>query len=123
MISSSFQKRLLNTIGVSRGFGDHHLLTADDKLSIKPFLSAVPEVIFYEYIEKINIIQIVALFPNDWLLIRCVWLLTMMFLEINVCQFITMQVRVFDIRSLSTLTDKDVLILGSGENLIYFYFL
>ncbi|KAF8375499.1 ppm-1.H [Pristionchus pacificus] len=66
LISDRFKKkRLLNTIGVSRGFGDHHLLTADDKLSIKPFLSAVPEV------------------------------------------------RVFDIRSLSTLTDKDVLILGS----------
>ncbi|GMS96204.1 hypothetical protein PENTCL1PPCAC_18379, partial [Pristionchus entomophagus] len=66
LINDRFKKkRLLNTIGVSRGFGDHHLLTVDDKLSIKPFLSAVPEV------------------------------------------------RVFDIRSLSTLTDKDVLILGS----------
>ncbi|TMS38765.1 hypothetical protein L596_005414 [Steinernema carpocapsae] len=36
--------RLLNTIGVSRGFGDHHLITVDDKIPIKPFLSAVPEV-------------------------------------------------------------------------------
>lgn len=39
-----FQKRLLNTIGVSRGFGDHHLFTVDDHLPIKPFLSSVPEV-------------------------------------------------------------------------------
>uniref|UniRef100_A0A0M3HVW8 PPM-type phosphatase domain-containing protein n=1 Tax=Ascaris lumbricoides TaxID=6252 RepID=A0A0M3HVW8_ASCLU len=38
------KRRLLNTIGVSRGFGDHHLLTADDKIPIKPFLSPVPEV-------------------------------------------------------------------------------
>uniref|UniRef100_A0A8R1HT04 PPM-type phosphatase domain-containing protein n=3 Tax=Caenorhabditis japonica TaxID=281687 RepID=A0A8R1HT04_CAEJA len=42
--ASSKKRRLLNTIGVSRGFGDHHLLTVDEKLSIKPFLSAVPEI-------------------------------------------------------------------------------
>lgn len=41
---SSRKRRLLNTIGVSRGFGDHHLLTVDERISIKPFLSAVPEV-------------------------------------------------------------------------------
>ncbi|CAM36343.2 PPM-type phosphatase domain-containing protein [Caenorhabditis elegans] len=41
---TSRKKRLLNTIGVSRGFGDHHLLTVDERLSIKPFLSAVPEI-------------------------------------------------------------------------------
>ncbi|EFP08522.1 hypothetical protein CRE_15571 [Caenorhabditis remanei] len=41
---SSRKKRLLNTIGVSRGFGDHHLLTVDERLNIKPFLSAVPEI-------------------------------------------------------------------------------
>ncbi|CAJ0931355.1 unnamed protein product, partial [Mesorhabditis belari] len=45
MISDRLKKkRLLHTIGVSRGLGDHHLLTADDKLAIKPFLSPVPEV-------------------------------------------------------------------------------
>ncbi|KJH48501.1 protein phosphatase 2C [Dictyocaulus viviparus] len=45
MISeSSRKKRLLNTIGVSRGFGDHHLFTVDDHLPIKPFLSSVPQV-------------------------------------------------------------------------------
>ncbi|CAJ0565242.1 unnamed protein product, partial [Mesorhabditis spiculigera] len=45
MISDRLRKkRLLHTIGVSRGLGDHHLLTADDKLAIKPFLSPVPEV-------------------------------------------------------------------------------
>ncbi|KIH62737.1 protein phosphatase 2C [Ancylostoma duodenale] len=62
---SSRKKRLLNTIGVSRGFGDHHLYTVDDHLPIKPFLSSVPEV------------------------------------------------RVFDLRTLDVLTDKDVLIIGS----------
>ncbi|ETN74516.1 protein phosphatase 2C [Necator americanus] len=62
---SSRKRRLLNTIGVSRGFGDHHLYTVDDHLPIKPFLSSVPEV------------------------------------------------RVFDLRSLDALTDKDVLIIGS----------
>ncbi|KAH7730997.1 Protein C42C1.2 [Aphelenchoides avenae] len=36
--------RLLNTIGVSRGFGDHHLMTAEDNIPIKPFLCAFPEV-------------------------------------------------------------------------------
>ncbi|KIH61449.1 hypothetical protein ANCDUO_08280 [Ancylostoma duodenale] len=41
---SSRKKRLLNTIGVSRGFGDHHLYTVDDHLPIKPFLSSVPEI-------------------------------------------------------------------------------
>ncbi|VDL68849.1 unnamed protein product, partial [Nippostrongylus brasiliensis] len=41
---SSRKRRLLNTIGVSRGFGDHHLFTVDDHLPIKPFLSSVPEV-------------------------------------------------------------------------------
>ena len=40
------QARLLNTIGVSRGLGDHHLLTAEDRVPIKPFLSVVPEVSF-----------------------------------------------------------------------------
>ncbi|WKY03499.1 hypothetical protein Q1695_004900 [Nippostrongylus brasiliensis] len=62
---SSRKRRLLNTIGVSRGFGDHHLFTVDDHLPIKPFLSSVPEV------------------------------------------------RVFDLRSLDTLTDKDILIVAS----------
>ncbi|VDK83365.1 unnamed protein product [Onchocerca ochengi] len=38
------ERRLLNTIGVSRGFGDHHLFTVDNKIPIKPFLSPVPEV-------------------------------------------------------------------------------
>ncbi|CAD5220596.1 unnamed protein product [Bursaphelenchus okinawaensis] len=45
LISTRSRKaRLLNTIGVSRGFGDHHLMTYDDKINIKPFLSASPEV-------------------------------------------------------------------------------
>ncbi|CAI4228381.1 unnamed protein product [Auanema sp. JU1783] len=66
LISDSFKKkRLLNTIGVSRGFGDHHLLTVDDRIPIKPFLTSVPEV------------------------------------------------EVLDLRSLDSLTDKDVIIVAS----------
>lgn len=45
LISTRCKKpRLLNTIGVSRGFGDHHLMTADDRIPIKPFLCPFPEV-------------------------------------------------------------------------------
>uniref|UniRef100_A0A915ED07 PPM-type phosphatase domain-containing protein n=1 Tax=Ditylenchus dipsaci TaxID=166011 RepID=A0A915ED07_9BILA len=45
LISTRCKKsRLLNTIGVSRGLGDHHLMTVDDRIAIKPFLSAHPEV-------------------------------------------------------------------------------
>ena len=29
---------------MTRGFGDQHLLTVDEHLNLKPFLSAVPEV-------------------------------------------------------------------------------
>uniref|UniRef100_A0A914YUR2 PPM-type phosphatase domain-containing protein n=1 Tax=Panagrolaimus superbus TaxID=310955 RepID=A0A914YUR2_9BILA len=47
LISTRTRKpRLLNTIGVCRGFGDHHLMTADDKIAIKTFLSPFPEVSF-----------------------------------------------------------------------------
>ncbi|CAD5227341.1 unnamed protein product [Bursaphelenchus xylophilus] len=49
LISTRSKKaRLLNTIGVSRGFGDHHLMTYDDKISIKPFLTASPEVTVFD---------------------------------------------------------------------------
>uniref|UniRef100_A0A914W8C7 PPM-type phosphatase domain-containing protein n=1 Tax=Plectus sambesii TaxID=2011161 RepID=A0A914W8C7_9BILA len=66
LISDGIRKRrLLNTIGVTRGFGDHHLMTVDDKIPIKPFLTPVPEV------------------------------------------------SVFDLQSLNSLTDRDVLILAS----------
>ncbi|KAI6227337.1 PPM-type phosphatase domain-containing protein [Aphelenchoides fujianensis] len=45
LISSHTRKlRLLNTIGVSRGLGDHHLMTLDERILIKPFLSCTPEV-------------------------------------------------------------------------------
>ncbi|KAI6216980.1 PPM-type phosphatase domain-containing protein [Aphelenchoides fujianensis] len=40
----AFQPRLLNTIGVSRGLGDHYLMTLDERILIKPFLSCIPEV-------------------------------------------------------------------------------
>ncbi|KAI6227298.1 PPM-type phosphatase domain-containing protein [Aphelenchoides fujianensis] len=45
LISSHSRKpRLLNTIGVSRGLGDHHLMTLDERILIKPFLSCTPKV-------------------------------------------------------------------------------
>ncbi|VDN03417.1 unnamed protein product [Thelazia callipaeda] len=54
MISAHDKKRrLLNTIGVSRGFGDHSLFTADGKIPIKPFLSPVPEVKIFD-LKKID---------------------------------------------------------------------
>uniref|UniRef100_A0AC34GWE0 PPM-type phosphatase domain-containing protein n=1 Tax=Panagrolaimus sp. ES5 TaxID=591445 RepID=A0AC34GWE0_9BILA len=66
LISTRTRKpRLLNTIGVCRGFGDHHLMTADDKIAIKTFLSPFPEV------------------------------------------------QVFDVRTLDTLTDREVIIMAS----------
>lgn len=34
----------MNTIGVTRGFGDHGLRAINSKLLIKPFLCAHPEV-------------------------------------------------------------------------------
>uniref|UniRef100_A0A0K0DID5 PPM-type phosphatase domain-containing protein n=1 Tax=Angiostrongylus cantonensis TaxID=6313 RepID=A0A0K0DID5_ANGCA len=52
---SSKKRRLLNTIGVSRGFGDHHLFTMDDHLPIKPFLSSVPEVQVYD-LRKLDVL-------------------------------------------------------------------
>ncbi|KAK0400198.1 hypothetical protein QR680_003399 [Steinernema hermaphroditum] len=51
-----FKFRLLNTIGVSRGFGDHHLITVDDKIPIKPFLTAVPEVQVFD-ISTLNVLS------------------------------------------------------------------
>lgn len=38
----------MNTIGVTRGFGDHDLRAINSKIPIKPFLSAHPEVILKE---------------------------------------------------------------------------
>uniref|UniRef100_A0A1I8F3U3 PPM-type phosphatase domain-containing protein n=1 Tax=Macrostomum lignano TaxID=282301 RepID=A0A1I8F3U3_9PLAT len=37
--------RLLATIGVARGFGDHDLLVSDSSIAVKPFLSCVPQVV------------------------------------------------------------------------------
>lgn len=39
-----FQSRLMQTIGVARGFGDHDLRLYDSNIFMKPFLSAYPEV-------------------------------------------------------------------------------
>lgn len=39
-----FQARVLATIGVTRGLGDHDLKVHDSNIYIKPFLSCCPEV-------------------------------------------------------------------------------
>ena len=42
-----FQARLLDTIGTTRGFGDHDLKVAFCGLPIKPFLTPQPEVCLF----------------------------------------------------------------------------
>jgi hypothetical protein len=39
-----FQSRVLATIGVTRGFGDHDLKALNSNIAIKPFLLSQPEV-------------------------------------------------------------------------------
>lgn len=41
---SSTQARVMATIGVTRGLGDHDLKVYNSNIYIKPFLSCVPEV-------------------------------------------------------------------------------
>lgn len=41
---SVLQARVLATIGVTRGLGDHDLKVHDSNIYIKPFLSCCPEV-------------------------------------------------------------------------------
>lgn len=38
------QARVMATIGVTRGLGDHDLKVHDSNIYIKPFLSSIPEV-------------------------------------------------------------------------------
>lgn len=45
-----FQARIMATIGVTRGLGDHDLYVFDSNIWIKPFLSCKPEVEYYFYI-------------------------------------------------------------------------
>lgn len=42
------QARVMATIGVTRGLGDHNLKVCSSTLSIKPFLSCFPEVRVYD---------------------------------------------------------------------------
>lgn len=47
MITSCFpcpQARLLGTLAVSRGLGDHQLRVLDTNIQLKPFLLSVPQV-------------------------------------------------------------------------------
>jgi hypothetical protein len=43
-LTGSFQSRVLATIGVTRGFGDHELKAPNSNIDIKPFLLSQPEV-------------------------------------------------------------------------------
>ena len=43
-----FQTRVLATIGVTRGFGDHDLKVHDSNIYVKPFLTPMPEVKVYD---------------------------------------------------------------------------
>lgn len=39
-----YQARLLGTLAVSRGLGDHHLKVIETDVEVKPFLSCIPKV-------------------------------------------------------------------------------
>ncbi|GAB6029330.1 hypothetical protein CHUAL_005097 [Chamberlinius hualienensis] len=56
------RSRVLATIGVTRGFGDHDLKAQSSNLNIKPFLTPQPEVCIYN-------VATVELTPNDVLII------------------------------------------------------
>ncbi|CAB3406455.1 unnamed protein product [Caenorhabditis bovis] len=60
---ATHKKRLLSTIGVTRGLGDQTLKTAVDKLPIKPFLSAVPEISVFNLreLDSINYRDVIIL--------------------------------------------------------------
>lgn len=42
------KSRLMETIGVARGFGDHDLRVFDSEIYVKPFLTSMPEVEIYD---------------------------------------------------------------------------
>lgn len=46
--STGNKSRLMQTIGVARGFGDHDLRLYDSNIFMKPFLSAYPEVCVFD---------------------------------------------------------------------------
>ena len=49
-----YQARLLDTIGTTRGFGDHDLRVAFCSLPIKPFLTPQPEVCVLRLLIHLN---------------------------------------------------------------------
>lgn len=59
------KSRLMQTIGVSRGFGDHDLRVYDSNIYLKPFLSAVPEVKVFDM--KSNVDESVLVMASDGL--------------------------------------------------------
>lgn len=59
------KSRLMQTIGVSRGFGDHDLRVFDSRIYLKPLLSAVPEVKVFDL--KSNVEDAVLVMASDGL--------------------------------------------------------
>lgn len=47
------RSRVMSTIGVTRGFGDHDLVCYAKKIAIKPFLSSIPEVLVHKIEETV----------------------------------------------------------------------
>lgn len=56
--------RLMGTIGVTRGFGDHNLMMPGTSLLVKPFLTPIPEVRVLHLLEK-------TIQENDVLVVGC----------------------------------------------------
>jgi hypothetical protein len=46
------RSRVLATIGVTRGFGDHDLKAQNSRLNVKPFLTPEPEVMIFDLEER-----------------------------------------------------------------------
>lgn len=59
------KSRLMQTIGVTRGFGDHDLRVYDSSIYLKPFLSPVPEVKVFDL--KFNVEESVLVMASDGL--------------------------------------------------------
>ena len=60
------QARVMATIGVTRGLGDHDLKVYNSNIYIKPFLSCVPEV----SVRSVLFLLLLLLLPSTFLLLR-----------------------------------------------------
>ncbi|VDP05990.1 unnamed protein product [Soboliphyme baturini] len=89
--------RLFNTIAVTRGFGDHHLVTAKNGIQIKNFLSALPEV------NVVDFSELNCLSHRDVLVLASDGLWNVLSTE-NVVQIITAGVNAHDENDVTTYT-------------------